>query len=70
MDPTQLANLGEFFGSVAVIASLIYLAVQVRPNSRLLDVQNLQASAAFTSPTRLSDDLSLYPTRRRRGAAA
>ena len=46
MDLAQLANLGEFIGGVAVLVTLIYLAVQVRHNSRLLDIQNLQASAA------------------------
>ncbi len=30
MDLTQLANLGEFIGGVAVLVTLIYLAVQVR----------------------------------------
>jgi hypothetical protein len=30
MDLTQLANLGEFIGGVAVLVTLIYLATQVR----------------------------------------
>lgn len=30
MDLTQLANLGEFIGGIAVLATLIYLSVQVR----------------------------------------
>jgi hypothetical protein len=30
MDLTQLANLGEFIGGVAVLATLIYLALQLR----------------------------------------
>ncbi len=30
MDLTQLANLGEFIGGVAVLVTLIYLAVQLR----------------------------------------
>lgn len=30
MDLTQLANLGEFIGGIAVLVTLIYLAVQVR----------------------------------------
>ena len=33
MDLTQLANLGELIGGVAVIASLLYLAFQVRQNT-------------------------------------
>ena len=34
MNLEQLANLGEFIGGTAVIASLIYLAIQVRQNTR------------------------------------
>ena len=30
MELTQLANLGEFVGGVAVLATLAYLAIQVR----------------------------------------
>ncbi len=30
MDLTQLANLGEFIGGVAVLATLVYLVIQVR----------------------------------------
>ncbi len=37
MDLTQLANLGEFIGGVAVLATLVYLAVQVRSNTRSTD---------------------------------
>ena len=29
MDLTQLANLGEFIGGVAVLVTFIYLAVQI-----------------------------------------
>lgn len=32
----DLGNLGEFLASIAVIASLVYLAVQIRQNSRLV----------------------------------
>ena len=32
----DLGNLGEFIGGLAVIATLIYLAVQIRQNSKLL----------------------------------
>ncbi len=37
MDLTQLANLGEFIGGVAVLVTLIYLALQVRQNTRALE---------------------------------
>ena len=33
MDLTQLANLGEFIGGVAVLVTLVYLAVQVREST-------------------------------------
>ncbi len=34
MDLTQLANLGEFIGGVAVIGSLIFVGLQVRANTK------------------------------------
>ncbi len=36
MDLTQLANLGEFIGGVAVLVTLIYLAFQVRQANRVI----------------------------------
>ncbi len=36
MDITTLAAWGEFIGGIAVVVSLIYLASQIRQNSRLL----------------------------------
>ena len=36
MDITTLAAWGEFLGGIGVIVSLIYLASQIRQNSRLL----------------------------------
>ena len=33
MDLTQLANLGEFVGGLAVLATLVYLVIQVRQNT-------------------------------------
>ncbi len=35
MDLSQLANLGEFIGGIAVLVTLIYLAMQVRQSNRL-----------------------------------
>ena len=46
MTLTQLANIGEFVGGVAVLVTLVYLAVQVRANSRAL-----QSAAAWNSET-------------------
>ncbi len=34
MDLTQLANLGEFIGGVAVLVTLVYLALQVRSSAQ------------------------------------
>ena len=36
MDITTLAAWGEFLGGIAVVVSLVYLATQIRQNSRLL----------------------------------
>ncbi len=46
MDLTQLAKLGEFIGGVAVLVTLIYLALQVR------DGTNEQRMAASREATR------------------
>ena len=49
MDLTQLANLGEFIGGVAVLVTLVYLARQVNQGNRLTKTQVLQeASRAST----------------------
>lgn len=40
MDLQSLANLGEFFGGVAVIISLAYLALQIRQNTRSVQTEN------------------------------
>jgi hypothetical protein len=40
-----LGNVGEFVGSVAVLATLIYLAVQVRQARRQLTIVGMQARA-------------------------
>ena len=38
MDTAQLlGNFGEFFGAIAVVATLIYLALQIRQNTRSMD---------------------------------
>lgn len=40
MDLQQLADLGQFVSGVVVIISLVYLAVQVRQNTRTLRTDN------------------------------
>jgi hypothetical protein len=41
----MLGNYGEFVGSIAVLATLVYLSLQVRQNNRALDQQNEVAAA-------------------------
>ena len=45
MDITTLAAWGEFIGGIAVVVSLIYLASQIRQNSKLLQVSTTVAIA-------------------------
>ena len=45
MDITTLAAWGEFLGSLAVFASLIYLGTQIRQGSRLLRASTMTATA-------------------------
>lgn len=40
MDLESLANLGEVVGAAAVVVSLIYLAIQVRQNTRAQQTEN------------------------------
>ena len=40
-----LGNYGEFIGSIAVLATLIYLAFQIRQNTAQLASASLQAMA-------------------------
>jgi predicted Zn-dependent protease len=49
MDLSALADLGDFLSGIAVIVSLIYLAAQIRQNTRTLRAASFQA---------LSDSLS------------
>ena len=35
-----LGNYGEFFGAIAVVATLFYLAMQIRQNSRATQMSN------------------------------
>ena len=44
MDITTLAAWGEFIGGIAVVASLLYLASQIRQNSRLMRASTTSSS--------------------------
>ena len=41
-----LGNLGDFVGGVAVVVTLIYLAVQIRQNSRQMELNTASVQAA------------------------
>ncbi len=46
LDITTLAAWGEFIGGIAVVVSLIYLAGQIRQNSKLLRASTASATMA------------------------
>jgi hypothetical protein len=54
MSLEQLGNIGEFIGGLAVIASLIYLAVQIRQNTKSVRLQVEQAIKRDTFDLRRS----------------
>jgi hypothetical protein len=45
MSLQDLANLGEFIGGIAVIVSLVYLAIQIRQNTQSLRAATFQTVA-------------------------
>ncbi len=48
VDITTLAAWGEFIGGIAVVVSLIYLASQIRQNSKLLRASAASATSQLT----------------------
>ena len=47
MDIAQLlGNLGEFIGAIVIVATLIYLAMQVKQNTNALHAQSRQSVVA------------------------
>ncbi len=44
----DLGNLGEFLGAIGVIVTLVYLAVQVRQNTRMMRA-NVRQPRPWTS---------------------
>ena len=54
MDITTLAAWGEFLGGIAVVVSLVYLASQIRQNSKLL-----RSSTASVNSDALTRNLTL-----------
>ncbi|MEM9623496.1 MAG: hypothetical protein AAF993_17755 [Pseudomonadota bacterium] len=47
MNLEQLANLGEFIGAIAVIASVIYLAIQIKQNTQSVKSSTLATNTAI-----------------------
>lgn len=48
MNWEAIGAIGETVGAIATVATLVYLALQIRSNSRLLRSQNLHAASAQT----------------------
>ena len=42
MDLTQLANLGEFIGGLAVLVTLVYLTFQIKQNTNAIKVSSFR----------------------------
>ena len=47
MTLSDLANIGEFFGGIAVLGSLVYLAIQIRQNTKAVRGATLQQNTDF-----------------------
>ena len=58
MDLTQLANLGEFIGGVAVLVTLVYLAVQVRQGRNDLRLSSENHLADYIADRAFTDALT------------
>jgi len=62
IDLQSLANLGEVIGAAAVVASLLYLALQVRQNSKAQRTENyaraLERVSAFQAVLSQDNDLA------------
>ena len=61
----NLGNLGEFIGGLAVIATLVYLAVQVRQNTKLLrrsaeQTSRSDSTAAIALAAQSSENAAVY----------
>ena len=49
--PQELGSLGEFVGAIGVVLSLIYLATQIRQNTRAVRSASVQAATLSTGNT-------------------
>ncbi len=61
MDLAQLANLGEFIGGVAVLVTLIHLAVQMKGNVQSERAESHRSFVQdFDGPSRALDVFWIY----------
>ena len=62
MSLEEIALVAEIVGAVAIIATLFYLAVQIRQNSRVVrsDVREKRTSTAQTMLLKLADEAELF----------
>jgi hypothetical protein len=44
MDLTQLSNLGDFIGGIGVLATLIYLAIQIQQTKEFVQMESAQST--------------------------
>ena len=59
----DLGNLGDFVGGLAVIATLLYLAIQIRQNTRILRTSAERAAdpiAAMTLSAQNAENAAVY----------
>ena len=54
MTLSDLGSIGEFIGSIAVIISLIYVAIQIRDNTRQLVRSELNQAVSLNSTLRMT----------------
>jgi len=61
MNPEDLGNVGEFVAAIATIATLIYLAIQIRQNTAAVrsSTHQQQVDTTFAIHTNVSNDPDL-----------
>ena len=55
-----LGNYGEFVGAIAVVATLVYLSVQIRANTKSTRSQTLLGSVVQTQWLRAGDRVEVF----------
>jgi len=50
MNLDDLANLGQIIGAIGVMITLVYLAVQIRGNTKVASAQANGAQCSFVKP--------------------